>query len=629
MSTGVNCTVLVDGQRAADGSPGDNLLDPIVLDDLTVTWGRSDTMSQPPPDTCSFTVMDQLGGQAFMATYVTGHRIDIMATGLTYPDPTVPTFQNGGFETALVTWAPTAGTATRSTARFHGGAYALAVKPAGNAGSVLLGPGEFQPPGTNPGAWDAIPTTANGQTWAASLAVRLPAGAVATVRGVLFTGPYAASAQRTSVAQTVVGTGAWQTVTGQYLVQRDFAWVGLEVTLDPTGPTWDEMPPALTWNAVDPTLTWDDLGTLYIDDVSVTAPAGALGRSVLVFAGRITDLSAAWDDSTDSPVVQVTASGFTADLDNRTVGDEPWTVETVDARAHRILTLAGLPIDIDIDTSIDTLLLSYRDVDAQGATGLLQQIATSVDGVLWPAVHQTLGAYLRLEDPSLRASLLKLHEDAGTIVIVQADPSSGIDLSACVVLRDPVTWLQSVSDVVTRVAVGWKVQGVDDTGLPMITDATVQQVDGPLEVLYGTRRVSVSTELQAAEDATEVAARILARTSPADWRAEGLTIDDEDVLPDEAGVAMMLNLLDGTSRIGAPVVLNDLPGWSPGGTVAGVYLEGGTYRFVGGRWVLELLVSAAAGLGQSAQWDQLGPTWTWNQWEPSLTWNDLRGVAAP
>jgi hypothetical protein len=62
--------------------------------------------------------------------------------------------------------------------------------------------------------------------------------------------------------------------------------------------------------------------------------------------------------------------------------------------------------------------------------------------------------------------------------------------------------------------------------------------------------------------------------------------------------------------------------------MAGVYLEGGTYRFVGGRWVVELLVSSASGLGQSAQWDQLDPTWTWDQWDPAITWNDLRGVAA-
>ena len=71
----------------------------------------------------------------------------------------------------------------------------------------------------------------------------------------------------------------------------------------------------------------------------------------------------------------------------------------------------------------------------------------------------------------------------------------------------------------TRVAVGWLVQGVDDDGLPTTTEATEQVIDAPLEVEYGTRRVQVSTQLQDADDARDVADRILARTSVTDWRA--------------------------------------------------------------------------------------------------------------
>jgi hypothetical protein len=45
--------------------------------------------------------------------------------------------------------------------------------------------------------------------------------------------------------------------------------------------------------------------------------------------------------------------------------------------------------------------------------------------------------------------------------------------------------------------------------------------------------------------------------------------------------------------------------------------------------VLDLTVSAATGLGQSAAWDELDPAWIWDDWSPEITWNDLRGVAAP
>jgi hypothetical protein len=119
------------------------------------------------------------------------------------------------------------------------------------------------------------------------------------------------------------------------------------------------------------------------------------------------------------------------------------------------------------------------------------------------------------------------------------------------------------------------------------------------------------------------------RSQPDTWRASGLTIDDDDVAPTVDGVDLMLALLDGTSRIGAPIVLGDLPEWTPAGATVGVYLEGGTYRYVGGRWVLELGVSASTGLGESAAWDELDPSWQWDQWSPEITWDDLRGVAAP
>jgi hypothetical protein len=626
MTTGVSCIVLVDGARAADGSPGDDPTAPTILSDLAVAWGRPDTMTQPSPDACTFNVWDPTGA-GFGSTYRVGHRVDVEAHGDTYPDPTRDTFTNPGFEIAAVTWSATGATAARTGTRTHTGANALAVHPltAGVPAGVYLAPAPFAPAGTNPDAWDAIPTTAVGQTWATTLSLWLPTGSSVTVRAALFSGPYADAGTPAGTPRTINGSGAWVTLTAEHTVQLDGAWVGLYLRFDPTGPAWDELAPALTWDTLDPTLSWDDTGTLYVDDAQVIAPAAGTSRGVLVFSGRITDLKSSWDGA---PTLEVAAVGFTADLDNRKIGDDPWPVEPLADRAHRILELAGLPISIDIDTSIDQTLMTYRDVDTQGATALLRELAISVDGVLWPAVHESLGAYLRLEDPGLRTPLLELELVDGVIVLVQADPGTGFDLSACSILRDDVEWIQDVADVVTRVEVKWKVQGVDNDGLPKPTDAVERVIDPGLEATHGTRGVSVTTQLQAAADATTVADRILSRSSPDGWRVEGLALDDEDVDPGAAGVALVLDLLDGTSRIGAPLVLGDLPYWSPAGATASVYLEGGTYRYTGGRWVLELTASAAAGIGGSVAWDELDPTWAWDQWDPALTWNDLRGVAA-
>jgi hypothetical protein len=860
MSTGVTCQVFIDGVKAADGSPGEAIDEPAILEDLAVTWGRSDTMSQPDPDSCTFTVVDPVGGTAFTGVYGTGKRVEVVAYGQTYPAPSAPTFANPGMEGPEVTWAVEGGSAAVSTHRFKGGAKSLKVKPTAAAQSAIvwLGPQAFQVAPTNPDAWDAIPTTADGQSWTGTVNVWLPTGASVSVRAALFSGPYASAGQPAGNPVLVNGNGAWQAVTSTWTVQTDNKWVGFQLVFYPTGPAWNAMPPAQTWDSTDAAYFWDDLGALYIDDAQVQSPPEGSGRGVLVFSGRITDVTASWDESLGAPVVGVSAVGFTADLENRLIGDEPWAVESAQVRAQRIVTLAGLPINLLVDATVAGTLMSWRDVDSQGATGLLHEIATSVDGVLWPAVHQSLGAYLRIEDPALRESLLQLTREDGppsvllrrneaaspagttlalpvgaagwtnsrwfggspaagthtlianandgpvgvrtyvrkqwtvppatlgnsgdtgfnnsngsvnafvvkpgetwvlsaylrcsvrrrvefavqefnggtsvqrvrgpqitapagvwtriemrytvpatgvtviqpiadsqaaavdgntnwsvgdtidgtallmerttaplpaapyfdgsspdtstidyawvgpvnasastqstvqshTIVIVEGDPDVGINLSACLVLRDPVQWVQDVSDVVTRVSVTWKVQGTDAEGKPVTTDATELVVDSALETTHGTRGVSVSTQLQSAADAANVAGRIVGRTSPSNWRASGLSIDDEDVIGDAQGVALMLGFLDGTSRIGAAVVIGDLPLWSPAGSVAGVYLEGGTYRYVGGRWVLELAVSAAEGLGGSAAWDEIEPSWTWDQWSPAISWNDLRGVSS-
>ena len=127
---------------------------------------------------------------------------------------------------------------------------------------LLLAPAPFEPAGTNPDAWDEIPTTSLGETWTLSFALWLPVGAVASVRAVLFTGPYAnAGTPRRNTPLIVNGAAMWQPLSVSYLVEQDVTrWVGIEITYFPAGPAWNDVPPTLLWNDVNPSLTWDDFG---------------------------------------------------------------------------------------------------------------------------------------------------------------------------------------------------------------------------------------------------------------------------------------------------------------------------------------------------------------------------------
>lgn len=618
--SGVGCTVYVDGVPVPDGSPGQDPTAPVAMSGLEVTWGRETTMDQPDPASCTFEVWDPAGGTSFAGQLRTGRRVTVTASGTGWPDPDVPAFTDGSFEDGAATWTVTGASAAPSTRRASLGARSLEVS--GPPGWVLrLAPAPFSAPGTAPDAWDHLPTTSPGQTWSLNADVYAPAGARLQVRPVLYAGPYAAAGTPAGPAQDITGTFGWAAVVLELRPTVAGSWVGLELTATATGWTWDQVPPTLAWDQVDPTRTWDDLGTVYVDDVVVLAPAGGNTHTVLVFDGRITDLEAS-DDGTGS-TVQVTAQDFTADLDNVLIGGEPWPAEPLGDRAHRILNLTGLPVTIEVADELAPLVVSWLDVDAQGAHGLLGELAESADGVLWAAVHRTIGPYLVLEDPAARVALRELALSGGLIEVVPVgDPdTSTIVLSACDVLRDPVRWVQTVSDVLTRASVSWQEQTLNDEGTPDPTEHTVQVIDADAERAHGVRGVSVSTLLTAQPDAVDVAQRMLSRTSAADWRADGLVVDGADD-------ATTLDLLDGTRRIGAPVLLTDLPATTPAPGDVPVYLEGGTYTFEGGAWVCELLVSSATGQGASAAWDELDPAWTWNQWDPALTWNDLRGVRA-
>lgn len=223
----------------------------------------------------------------------------------------------------------------------------------------------------------------------------------------------------------------------------------------------------------------------------------------------------------------------------------------------------------------------------------------------------------------------------GLIYIVPIDPETlppdqrPLEISACDVLRDPVQWVNSVADIATRVTASWMEQTLGDDGQPSPTQRTLLVTDDAAEASFGTRNISVQTMLTTAVAARNVAERIMARNA-GEWRLSGLVVADADfVVPDQVAVNVLVTLLDGVRRGGMAIRVVELPEWSPLGTAAPAYVEGGTYAYNGGGWELALTVSRGTGLGRNAQWDEMPPTWIWDNWSPGITWDDLRGVAAP
>jgi hypothetical protein len=423
------------------------------------------------------------------------------------------------------------------------------------------------------------------------------------------------------------GDGSW-TVTGATLLsdRADTVWLGVQVTILSVW-TWVETPG--TW--AERPGTWAAHGyTVDVDALTLDAPPTGLTRDVLVFSGRVTDLSA----STPTPggyQVEVIAVDQLAELANREVGDVPWTAETFTARVSRILTAAALDVDVIVDAGpIGGLTVSKRDVDSQPAANLLSEMAAGVDAVMWTAVHETLGGYLWFEDPATRAILSTLTEVGGVVVIVPAAPNRAPGRSvidACQIPAGDVTWIRDVADVITRVDATW----LDQTTTPP-TERNTRVEDTAGIDLFGVRRYSLTTPLTTAVDADDTAARVLARSRQLDWRAEGV-VWDVAMFPPAPGdpTAAVLDLLDGTVRIGRGIIIDGADTWPgiPAAATATGYLDGGRYLHGPAGWELGLYTTPAGGLGRSGPWTSLDPTWTWLMMDPDIAWSDLYGVTGP
>ena len=218
----------------------------------------------------------------------------------------------------------------------------------------------------------------------------------------------------------------------------------------------------------------------------------------------------------------------------------------------------------------------------------------------------------------------------GLATIVPAPPAGAITLDACSVLLDPVQWQQDTQDDSTRVVVTWKEQTANQTPPPAVrpTDRDETATDVGLEARTGRRRVGVSTVLAVQADAAALANTLLARLQTPGWRISGLTIDLSVETLDPVTLANVMQILDGATRLGLPIMLTNLPDWNPAGSSEDLplYLEGGRFTNVEGYWRIELLVSSAAAQGQSRlRWVDLPVGMPWTGFG-ALTWNDLIGV---
>jgi len=408
-----------------------------------------------------------------------------------------------------------------------------------------------------------------------------------------------------------------------------FAVSGLTVHWGRDNTVDQPQPATCTFTVTDPPGGQERFDSTVLLGSAVVVWAAVAGTRVVVFGGRVTDLTARWDDAAGAGSCDVVAADLLADLANRFVGAEPWAAQTLLARAQRILTAVGVSTaGLTVATRPAALTVSRMDVDRQAAAGLLLELAVTAGAVLWSAYDPALGApYLFYEDPAGRASLFSLEQDPVSLLWAPATAAggAGTGLSACNVLRAPVTWARAVTDLVTRVTVRW----LDQTTSPGTTERSVAVLDTAAEATYGARGLSVGTILTTSADASTLASGLLAAHQPSpSWRTAGLAWDlaDTDDPADPETIDLATRLLDNKARLGLPIALTDLPYWTPTAAAVSLYVEGGDYRFDRGRWVLALTAAPATGLGGSMSFDTFNRSVRYVDMDRTVSYLDLIGV---
>jgi len=115
------------------------------------------------------------------------------------------------------------------------------------------------------------------------------------------------------------------------------------------------------------------------------------------------------------------------------------------------------------------------------------------------------------------------------------------------------------------------------------------------------------------------------RPSPA-WRVAGLRWDLHATQVTTATEQLARSLLDNQTRIGLALTIDGVPWWAPAGAQAGMYIEGGTYSWSAGRWVLALDGIPATGAGGSLSYEQTDGSIRYVDIDPAITFLDMIGV---
>lgn len=273
------------------------------------------------------------------------------------------------------------------------------------------------------------------------------------------------------------------------------------------------------------------------------------------FVGRLTDVEAIPETIGGGPALyRLAAAGPQARLGRLTIGEPPWPAELDGQRVERVLAAAAAQ-SADVvagDVDAGTVTVFARDVDAQGALSLVDELAAAGGGEL----------------VELRDGRLEFHDAEH-----RRNAPALVELLAGEVLS-PATWKATLGGLVNDLTLTY---GDPESSVQLVDQVAV---DGPI----GRLAAKLSTQLATLPDAQLRVADIVGRRGRQRWRIDALPVDLVASV-DQVKAGKLL-----ASSFGDLVDVAGFPTAGPFATAA-LWIEGQTETITARSWRLELAVS--------------------------------------
>lgn len=571
----IRTSLIIGDKRIANTRENLEKGQPAALDGLEINYGRNTSIDDVKPGSLSGQILipDDTQAQAFInQTLKPGASVDVQA------EYDIDTTGNTPIQSLNVL---PMGLATKRVGP------SVEVTAAARPATIWIAPAPFEEPGQNSGSWNAInPPLYFGTPMSIGLQMTVKEFLPKSVRAWLVALP------NPSIDANAPVTPLYMKVKGDlmhvdnsekyYMPAAGYPAIKLEI---PAG-SFDKATSALISSS---SLTLNSLSTVAIYEQILITPERAALSDRPVFSGYLTGWTAR--KTAQGTLIDIEATDILGRLDTLMLGAPPRPRETVHDRIKWALNAADRRIAL-VSNATRNPLVEVLDVDNRSALDIIQEAARAASLTVWASARPDGADTILIDDADTHEHQATLSMNGPYPVITT---NAKTNIGAHIIPQNGVTISGTSDETITKAVVTWVRRTLDEDG-----EAHEETQTSTAGTSTGAT-IKIDTRLTRHEDAVETANAYLRRIPMAGWKTSGITIDTRRV----DSLDQVTRLIDIRERPALPVLISDLPGWTPGEDAERFTLQGARITTQNNAYMIDMTLTRPANIGKSMQIDQV------------------------